>query len=62
MRGQVQRTGMVFASSSCIPPTFSSTPTSVAEDTFVANQPALESAILPRVQDLYLAMKELAEY
>ena len=33
-----------------------------ANDTFVAYQPVLESAILPQVQDLYLAMKELAEY
>ena len=33
-----------------------------AKDTFVAYQPVLESAILPQVQDLYLAMKELAEY
>jgi 2-oxoisovalerate dehydrogenase E1 component len=33
-----------------------------AKDTFVAYQPVLESAILPLVQDLYLAMKELAEY
>jgi len=33
-----------------------------AKDTFVAYQPALESAILPQVGDLYLAMKELAEY
>src|SRR6202140_4378700 len=33
-----------------------------ATDTFVAYQPVLESAILPQVQDLYLAMKELAEY
>ena len=33
-----------------------------AKDTFVAYQPVLESAILPQVQDLYLTMKELAEY
>src|SRR5207253_611255 len=33
-----------------------------AKDTFNAYQPVLESAILPQVQDLYLAMKELAEY
>jgi 2-oxoisovalerate dehydrogenase E1 component len=33
-----------------------------AKDTFVAYQPVLENAILPQVQDLYLAMKELAEY
>jgi len=33
-----------------------------AKDTFVAYQPVLESAILPQVQDLYLAMKELVEY
>jgi 2-oxoisovalerate dehydrogenase E1 component len=33
-----------------------------AKDTFVAYQPVLESAILPQVQDLYLAMKESAEY
>jgi 2-oxoisovalerate dehydrogenase E1 component len=33
-----------------------------AKDTFIAYQPTLESAILPQVQDLYLAMKELAEY
>jgi 2-oxoisovalerate dehydrogenase E1 component len=33
-----------------------------AKDTFIAYQPVLESAILPQVQDLYLAMKELAEY
>ena len=33
-----------------------------AKDTFVAYQPVLESAILPQVQDLYLAMKDLAEY
>ena len=33
-----------------------------AKDTFIAYQPALESAILPQVQDLYMAMKELAEY
>jgi 2-oxoisovalerate dehydrogenase E1 component len=33
-----------------------------AKDTFIAYQPVLESAILPQVQDLYLAMKELADY
>src|SRR6266536_485294 len=33
-----------------------------AKDTFIAYQPVLESAILPQVQDLYLAMKEVAEY
>ena len=33
-----------------------------AKDTFVAYQPVLESAILPQVQDLYLAMKEVVEY
>jgi len=33
-----------------------------AKDTFIAYQPVLESAILPQVQDLYLAMKELVEY
>jgi 2-oxoisovalerate dehydrogenase E1 component len=33
-----------------------------AKDTFIAYQPTLESAILPQVQDLYLAMKDLAEY
>jgi len=33
-----------------------------AKDTFVAYQPILENAILPQVQDLFLAMKELAEY
>jgi 2-oxoisovalerate dehydrogenase E1 component len=33
-----------------------------AKDTFIAYQPVLESAILPQVQDLLLAMKELAEY
>jgi 2-oxoisovalerate dehydrogenase E1 component len=33
-----------------------------AKDTFVPYQPVLESAMLPQVQDLYLAMKELAEY
>ena len=33
-----------------------------AKDTFIAYQPVLENAILPQVQDLYLAMKELAEY
>jgi 2-oxoisovalerate dehydrogenase E1 component len=33
-----------------------------AKDTFVPYQPVLESVMLPQVQDLYLAMKELAEY
>jgi 2-oxoisovalerate dehydrogenase E1 component len=33
-----------------------------AKDTFVAYQPILENAILPQVNDLFLAMKELAEY
>jgi 2-oxoisovalerate dehydrogenase E1 component len=33
-----------------------------AKDTFVPYQPVLESAMLPQVQDLYLAMKELAGY
>ena len=33
-----------------------------AKDSFVPYQPVLESAMLPQVQDLYLAMKELAEY
>jgi 2-oxoisovalerate dehydrogenase E1 component len=33
-----------------------------AKDAFVPYQPVLESAMLPQVQDLYLAMKELAEY
>ena len=33
-----------------------------AKDTFVAYQPILEDAILPQPNDLYLAMKELAEY
>jgi 2-oxoisovalerate dehydrogenase E1 component len=33
-----------------------------AKDTFVAYQPILEDAILPQVNDLFLAMKELAEY
>ena len=33
-----------------------------AIDTFVAYQPILEDAILPQPNDLYLAMKELAEY
>src|SRR6201981_468093 len=32
-----------------------------AADTFVAYQPILEDAILPQPNDLYLAMKELAE-
>jgi len=33
-----------------------------AMDTFVAYQPILENAILPQVNDLYLAMKQLLEY
>jgi 2-oxoisovalerate dehydrogenase E1 component len=33
-----------------------------AKDTFVPYQPVLESVMLPQVEDLYLAMKELAEY
>jgi 2-oxoisovalerate dehydrogenase E1 component len=33
-----------------------------AMDTFVAYQPALENRILPQVDDLYRAMKEVAEY
>jgi 2-oxoisovalerate dehydrogenase E1 component len=33
-----------------------------AEDTFIAYQPVLESAILPQVQDLYLAIKDLQTY
>jgi 2-oxoisovalerate dehydrogenase E1 component len=33
-----------------------------AKDAFVPYQPALESVMLPQVQDLYLTMKELAEY
>jgi 2-oxoisovalerate dehydrogenase E1 component len=33
-----------------------------AKDTFVAYQPILEDAILPQADDLYRAMKELAEY
>ncbi len=33
-----------------------------AMDTFVAYQPVLEDAILPQVDDLYRAMKELTEY
>jgi 2-oxoisovalerate dehydrogenase E1 component len=33
-----------------------------AKDTFVAYQPILEDAILPQANDLFLAMKELAEY
>jgi 2-oxoisovalerate dehydrogenase E1 component len=33
-----------------------------AKDVFVAYQPILEDAILPQPNDLYLAMKELAEY
>lgn len=33
-----------------------------AKDTFIAYQPVLESAILPQVQDLYLAIKQLREY
>ena len=33
-----------------------------AMDTFVAYQPILENAILPQVEDLFRAMKEVAEY
>ncbi len=33
-----------------------------AKDTFVAYQPILEDAILPQANDLYLAMKDLADY
>jgi len=33
-----------------------------AKDTFVAYQPVLEDAILPQADDLFRAMKELAEY
>jgi 2-oxoisovalerate dehydrogenase E1 component len=33
-----------------------------AKDTFVAYQPILEDAILPQPNDLFLAMKELAQY
>jgi len=33
-----------------------------AKDTFVPYQPILEDAVLPQPNDLYLAMKELAEY
>jgi 2-oxoisovalerate dehydrogenase E1 component len=33
-----------------------------AADTFVAYQPILEDAILPQTNDLFRAMKELAEY
>jgi 2-oxoisovalerate dehydrogenase E1 component len=33
-----------------------------ATDTFVAYQPILEDAILPQANDLFLAMKELAEF
>src|SRR5579863_5021191 len=33
-----------------------------AKDVFVAYQPILEDAILPQPNDLYLAMKDLAEY
>src|SRR5262249_10211213 len=33
-----------------------------AKHTFIRYQPVLESAILPQVQDLYLAMKELVQY
>jgi 2-oxoisovalerate dehydrogenase E1 component len=33
-----------------------------ALDSFVAYQPILENAILPQVEDLYRAMKEVAEY
>ena len=33
-----------------------------AMDTFVAYQPRLENAILPQVDDLFRAMKELADF
>jgi len=33
-----------------------------AKDAFVPYQPVLESVMLPQVQDLYVAMKELAQY
>jgi pyruvate/2-oxoglutarate/acetoin dehydrogenase E1 component len=33
-----------------------------AKDTFVAYQPILEDSILPQPNNLYMAMKELAEY
>ncbi len=33
-----------------------------AKDTFVAYQPILEDAILPQADDLFRAMKDLAEY
>jgi 2-oxoisovalerate dehydrogenase E1 component len=33
-----------------------------AEDLYVAYQPILEDAILPQVDDIYRAMKELAEF
>ena len=33
-----------------------------AKDVFVAYQPIIEDAILPQPNDLFLAMKELAEY
>src|SRR5438552_2907400 len=33
-----------------------------ATDTFVANQPLLENAILPQMDDLFRAMKELADF
>ena len=33
-----------------------------AEDTFVAYQPILENAILPQMEDVYRAMKELTEF
>ena len=33
-----------------------------AKDTFIAYQPILEDAILPQPNDLYLAMKDLAQY
>jgi 2-oxoisovalerate dehydrogenase E1 component len=33
-----------------------------AADTYVAYQPILEDAILPQTNDLFRAMKELAEY
>jgi 2-oxoisovalerate dehydrogenase E1 component len=33
-----------------------------AMDTFVAYQPRLENAILPQMDDLFRAMKELADF
>ncbi len=33
-----------------------------AKDTFVAYQPILEDVILPQAEDLFRAMKQLAEY